>query len=246
MRIEIFQLILIQVITFIGIILALRAILYHHARQSLNRLQRLYQETLEKEEVLKEEIEGTKRMRQEEIDKAKKEAGEIIQESKKGSQEKAQEIIASAEKEAKKILEKSTKQLEGEKREIATSMEKKAVGWIEKTIGHILSSRTKLKFHQDLMDELIEEFEKSKDNWIKDTASIDKIEVLSAYPLERVQKEKIAKFFLDYLKRDIDFRFNTDENLIGGLIIDLKGKVIDGSLKNRISQALKIVKASQT
>jgi len=238
----ILQLVLIQVITFVGIVIALRGILYRNTHEALGRLQDLQKETLEREEVLKQEIVDAKQMHEEEVRKAKEEAARIVQEEKEKAQKKSKEVIASAEAEADRVLSKATVQLEKLKSELSASMGKKAAIWAEAILKSVLSLRVRDKFHQEISNELIEELKGAKHEWIHDVPGIKTVEIVSASPLTQPQKDSITSIFSSYLDKNVKFDFSTDENLIGGLIIDLNKRTIDGSLRNKISQSLKEAK----
>ena len=237
----ILQVLLIQILTFIGIVLVLRGLLYRHARQALDRLKSLHEETLEKEEILKEKVEITKVMHEEEIKKAKQEAESLIEQTKKEAQAKAQQIITSAEEDAEKIIEKSALQLERFKKEVLSSLGKKIALWTQQSIEDVLSPYTKDIIHQSLADEVIEELKKGEGELVKEGEDIEKIEVFSAVSLLQSQKDKVNDVFSRYLEKGRELDFNIDESLIGGLIININNRIIDGSLKNRIGQTVKAI-----
>ncbi len=238
------QIIIFQILTFLGIILVLRGVLYRHARQAVNRLQSLHEATLEKETVLKEEIEAAKQMREEEIKRAQIEGQQLTGEMTKEAQDKAKEILASAEAEAEKILEKAKVQLEKFKSEATASLERKAAGWIEKAIDTALSPRSKTSFHQELVDELLEELEgQGKINGLA-SESVDSIEVVTAGLLTDAQTKRINRLLEGCFKNKPAVHYRVEADLLGGLILDLRKKTIDGSLRNRIRQALRLARES--
>ena len=65
---------------------------------------------------------------------------------------------------------------------------------------------------------------------------IAEVEVISAYPLEDNQQEKIKKIMAKRLGKKIDITTRIDKSLIGGAIIRAGDSVIDASLRGRLKQ----------
>ena len=62
------------------------------------------------------------------------------------------------------------------------------------------------------------------------------VEVISAYPLEDQQREKIKQVMAKRLGKKIEITARTDQGLIGGAVIRAGDSVIDASLKGRLRQ----------
>ena len=108
----ILQLILLQVITLVVIILILRRIFSGHINSTLNNLQALYQDNLQRQEVLNEEITKAKAFREQEMVKVREETEAILDAARKKAQGKEEEVIASDQSQAKDILERANLQME--------------------------------------------------------------------------------------------------------------------------------------
>ncbi len=62
------------------------------------------------------------------------------------------------------------------------------------------------------------------------------VEVISAYPLEAEQQEKIKQVMAKRLGRKIEITTHVDQSLIGGAVIRAGDSVIDASLRGRLKQ----------
>lgn len=63
------------------------------------------------------------------------------------------------------------------------------------------------------------------------------VRVTSALPLSEMEKEKIReKLLVTTPYEDVEIQYQVDESLIGGVILQLGDKVVDGSLKYRFSE----------
>ncbi len=238
------SIIVIQFVTFIGIIVALRGLLYRNAQQAVNRLQVLHEETLEKESVLKEEITSAKQLREEEAVKAKEEAEKIVEESREKAQQEAEKLLDEAREEGKRIAEKAEGQLEKFKTRVKDELETQSIKWIEKAIDLVLDPHLKKSFHHDLVEQVITELETAGEKTIteiKDIKEVEDIEVISAGELAEDHKERVNKLLRKCFSEEVKFHFKVNASLLGGIVIDLRKKILDGSIRNRISQALKKV-----
>ena len=239
----ILKLILIQIGALFIIIFVLRQIFARHVNRALTNLQNLYQDNLKREEVLNEEIARTKTLREQEIAKAKEDARGIITEAKTKAREEADKLLLDAENKgkarAREILEKANLQLENEHRQMLQSMQDKIAHFSESAVGYILGQKAKRILQDELTEELLNELKDIPKEQVKLKEGLDEVKVTCAYPIEKPGKERIKGVVCQYLgKKDLNFNFKVDEAIIGGLIFNFGGQVIDGSLRSRLRQAL--------
>jgi F-type H+-transporting ATPase subunit delta len=67
-----------------------------------------------------------------------------------------------------------------------------------------------------------------------DSEGIAEVEVVSAYPLESAQQQKIADAMGKRLGKKIEISTRTDKSLIGGAVIRAGDSVIDASIRGRL------------
>ena len=60
-------------------------------------------------------------------------------------------------------------------------------------------------------------------------------EVVSARPLGEAQRERLARTLKESVGRDVRIDARTDESLIGGLVVRVGSKMIDTSIRSRLS-----------
>ncbi len=58
--------------------------------------------------------------------------------------------------------------------------------------------------------------------------------VTSAVSLTEDEKEKLKKKLEDVNKSRVDLEFFIDETILGGIIVEIDGKILDGSIKSRL------------
>lgn len=238
----ILQLILIQVATLIVIVFILRQIFIRHVNSALANLRSLYQDNLKKEDVLNDEISHTKKLRHQEIARAKQEADQIRLEAKQAAEEESKKLISDAqnqaEAQASRILEKANLQVDSQYRRMVQSLQEEVANFSEDAINCILSQKSKRILQEQLIKELLQELKGAPKDQVEMEEGTNEIGVTCAYALGDSEKKQIREAVCQYLgKEKLNFSFNIDQALIGGLILNFGGKIIDGGLYNRLRQA---------
>ena len=81
---------------------------------------------------------------------------------------------------------------------------------------------------------------------LKDKIAEDKneveAEVVSAKALTKTQADKLAKTLKAQLGKDVTINATVDESLIGGLIVKVGSKMIDTSIRSKLSQLQNVMK----
>lgn len=234
------QLLAIQVVTFIGIIFLMRFIFSRQLKIALDRLNTLHEENLAKEEELNEELRRAKEESQAEIERGKQEAELIIDEAKKEAvrtrlaleeEAKAQaaKIVAGGHTEAEKLKEKMSKDIQGASVELASKM-----------ISELLIEADKIALQYQFTNEIIEEISRLPKEQFN--VQSKEIKVISSFPLLARQEEELKKALGDKLGGEPEIKKRIDAGLIGGLIIEIGGMVIDGTLKNKLQRIIPYLK----
>src|SRR5918999_5291879 len=151
------QLVIIQVITFGLLIFILRRFFHRQAAQSLGRLQGLYQENLKREEELER--------RRDEMDlelKAKvaqhgEELKRLRAEAEAAAQQIQDDMLTKAREDARRIMGEAENKTERLKTTLVREMEDKALGLAASIIEHLFTAPVARGIHQHLIDELVEE-----------------------------------------------------------------------------------------
>ena len=234
------QLLAIQVVTFIGIIFLMRFLFSRHLKTALDRLNTLHEENLAKEEELNEELKRAKEESRAEIERGKQEAELIIEDAKKEAtrarlaleeeaKAQAEKIVAAGKAEAEKLKETMFKDIQAQSVELASKM-----------ISALLIEADKIALQYQFANEIIEEIArlpkeqfniKSKD-----------IKVTSSFPLLERQRDELKKVLAEKLGSAPEIKEQIDAKLIGGLIIEIGGMVIDGTLKNKLQRIIPYLK----
>jgi ATP synthase F1 delta subunit len=234
------QLVIIQVLTFIVLILFLRLLFYRHLSSALARLKRLNEENLAREETLKQELERAKREREAEIAKGREEAKNMIEQAKGEAEkfkdesfaqtrEKVKTMITEAERRGKRIEEESMRKLEERTLEFSCEM-----------VKHIFKGKGRDALHRELIDELIEEIKTLDKQKLK--TSETQAQLYSAYPLSSEQKKRLEDILSSKMGNTIILKEEIDKDIITGIVVKIGTLVIDGSLKNKLRRIVPYLK----
>ncbi len=232
------QFIIILLIIFAMLIVVLRVFSNRFLNTALNKLNVLHEENLGKEAQLTEELKIAKEEARAEI-KRGQEAARVIIEEAKAEAMKARLVM---EEEARKRVEKIINDGKEDALKYKELAEKEArdtaLDLSVKLIEQFFTDKDKSALQHELLDEVIRavgELEKDKFG-----ISADKVKIISSFEMDSSQREKLEKALGGKLGYLPVFEETINSGLIGGLIIEMGGFMIDGSLKNKLSKACKL------
>jgi F-type H+-transporting ATPase subunit b len=195
------QLVIIQVITFGLLIFILRRFFHRQAAQSLGRLQGLYQENLKREEELER--------RRDEMDlelKAKvaqhgEELKRLRAEAEATAQQIQDDVLTKAREDARRIMGEAENKTERLKTNLVREMEDKALGLAASIIEHLFTAPVARGIHQHLVDELVEEIGGSDGHRLP--PAVETAEIVVRFPLTEPQKAQIIRMLSSKMGRPV-------------------------------------------
>ncbi|MDD5116407.1 MAG: F0F1 ATP synthase subunit delta [Candidatus Omnitrophica bacterium] len=237
----VWQIILIQIATFTLIVLFLRWLLYSHISRALERLQKLNQQNMEKEKVLKEEFERARKQAETEIQQGRLEAENIKEQAKEEGEKARRSLLESSKEEAKRIVNEGVRDSQRKYNDLLLDMQDKAVYLAADIVKYIFTERIRKVLHEQVIDELIDDVDGLDKEKIR--AQGDRAEIVCAFPLEEHQKQRLQQALSNKLERNIVLEEAIEPEIVGGLIIRLSGfVVIDGSIRNKFKRILPVMK----
>jgi len=237
------QLILIQGVTFVLIILFLRRLLYSQTSRALKRLQQLNQQNLEKGKVLREELERAKKQIKVEIEEGKKEGENIKEKAVQSAEKETRKILETAQKEAKRIIKEAEEDNQRKSKDLRLQMQDKTVYLAMDIVKYIFTEQGRRNLQNQFVDELISEMENIQiENEKMGDCSDNNVEMISAYPLDEEQKQRVKQILCSKLNKEINLDEQVNTEIIAGLVIKLGGFIIDGSIKNKFKKVMPLMK----
>ncbi|MFH0924870.1 MAG: F0F1 ATP synthase subunit delta [bacterium] len=229
-----YQLMIIMIITFIILIFGLKMFFSKYLNKAVARLKKLQHENEAQAEKLAKEFEALKLKREAEVLKAQEKAKMIIDEANRKENIIYQEGKTRAEKEYQERLEESKKILEKVKQNLISNFHDQTINNATRIIKFLFSDKGKDALQHLLVLEIIEEIRGiSRDKFLE---RIDRIRVYTPYNLDQEEKQKLIEVFSEKMDKSVQLEEIVDREIIGGLIINIRAMVIDGSLKKKMEK----------
>lgn len=234
------QLILIPLGTFVGLIIVLRLVFYKDLGSALSRLKNLHEDGLQKETQLNEELQRIKQEGTAEAERSRHEADRIIEEARKEANILRAKLEDEAREESRKIVNHGHEELDSLRKAVMADIKTQALDFSLRIINSIFSEKGKESLQRQLTEEVIDEIDKIEKE--RFPLKIDKTEVISSCPLSEQEKSLLQRMLSGKLNHEVVLIEHVRPELISGLVIKMDKFVIDGSLKNKLAKAIEYFK----
>lgn len=97
----------------------------------------------------------------------------------------------------------------------------------------LLCEKARISCYFDSADEYKALFDASR--------RISNAKVTSAVELTAEEKQKLKSKLEGTCKGEVNLEYFIDESLLGGLVVELDGKILDGSLRHRLSEVKEVI-----
>lgn len=231
----IIQLIIIQVITFVIIVVFLKKLLYTETAKESDRLKKLREEFSQKEKELKARIDEAGKDAEGKLAKAAEDARKYRDAKEKEAEEQKESILAKAREMAEGMVKNAVNSKQKIREEIEIEVREKIPAAAVQIFKEAMPPAAVEFIHSELVAELIGKVKKMEKNMF--SRNTDKGDMVSAYPVKRAEKTKIVTAISDRAGRDIVLTEKEDRSLGAGVVIKLGALIIDGSLENKLKQA---------
>jgi F0F1-type ATP synthase delta subunit len=231
----IFQLLLIQIVTFAALVFVLRKLLFTEANSEVKRLKVLNEENEKKAEELRQKVAQAQAEYEEKLKKAEEDIRRLKEEAQKEIENRHNEAVQRAKEEAEKIITQARNSKEKMRQEIKLELEGQMVGCACDLVKVSFDERFYKNIHEELMASIIDGLNHIDENKI--SAQLEHAQVVSPFSLTPEQKQEIKKIISKKASRPMDIKEEADKELIAGAVIKLGNLIIDGSLANRLEEA---------
>lgn len=227
--------VLVQIVSFLVMLLILRAWVYKPVLNMLDNRRKTIAQGLEDARIAEEARANAEKEAEEILSKAQLEAAQRVREATERADEAADEIRVEAEKEAAEIrhnaqldAEEAKTQALGELRGQVAAL---AIAAAQRIIGEALDE----KRQHTLIEEFFSGVKAGKVTLIEGEALTGtSAEVISALPLTAEEQETVRSDVIGKMGSGASISFRVDPNILGGLVIRVGDKVLDGSVSGKL------------
>ncbi|MCX5678709.1 MAG: F0F1 ATP synthase subunit delta [Candidatus Omnitrophica bacterium] len=230
----VFQLVVVQIVTFIAIVFVLRKLLYSESAKEMLRLRKIKEETAVKQRELQQKIDEAQDAYSEKIAEAEQKTRAFRIKAEEEIEELKKKILSKAKEDAEQIVKSAFNAKEKIREEIGEEMRKKAPLLASRVFKEVLSPEVQEMMHKELVRDVIDKIRNTEKTAFK--SKIEKGEIVSAYPLSKNDKLVVESLIHDSLGYQIPLYETEDSQLVAGVLIKLGTILIDGSLNNRLKQ----------
>lgn len=226
---------IVQIINFLIIMLVLKVWVYSPLQRALTKRRETIEKGLEDARIAAEARENAEKDAAEILAEAQTNAAQVIREAKEKAELAARDVRADVEADIAKTRQDALVEIDHERErvlgELRSNVASLAIAAAQKLIGEALDEKRQ--------HELVTEFFSGVKNGritILEGNEIEgqSAEVLSALPLTSEEQATITGEMLNKLGEKTEVNFKVDPNILGGLILKVGDKVVDGSVAGQI------------
>ena len=226
----------VQIFNFLIVLVVLRAWVYKPVVGLLQKRRETIAQGLEDARVAAEARENAEKEAESVVAAAQQEANTIVREATDRAEQAAGEVKAEAEKEAEAARQSALAEGEQLKNqalgEVRGQVAALAIAAAQKVINETLDE----KRQQKLIDEFFSGLEGGKVIVLEgEQLEGQSATVTSALPLSADETQRIEKNLRDQLGSDAEVEFKVNPAILGGLVVRVGDKVVDGSVSGKLT-----------
>ena len=227
--------VLVQIVSFLVMLVILRAWVYKPVLNMLENRRKTIAQGLEDARIAEEARANAEKEAQEILTKAQQQAAERVREATERADEAARAIKEEAESEASEIRQAAQAEAEHSKTqalgELRGQVATLAIAAAQRIIGEALDERRQ----HALIEEFFSGVKSGKVTLIEgETLTGANAEVTSALPLTPEEQETVRNDIVKKMGSGASISFRVDPNILGGLVIRVGDKVLDGSVSGKL------------
>ena len=232
---------LFQVINFAVLLFVLKRVLYRPVKEIMEKRRGIVAESMEEAETAKKEAEGLKESYQEELNRTKELRLQMMEKMKEEVAEERRRLLLEAQGEAGLILDKERGLFEAEKRRSEAELKEKASEVVSAFALNIIKDVSDEELHRSIFRRFLGETGKmaSEISGLWKEGKPVSIALISAYPLREEEIKMFREALGSSLSKEVNIGSVTDSALIAGVKIKAFDMVYDFSVSGQI-EALKM------
>ena len=226
---------LVQVFNFLIIFVILAAWMYKPLLNMMQKRRETIARGLEDARIASEARENAEKEAEEILAKAQQEAGKIVREATERGEQVRVEIKEAAETEIVQLREDATVDAQQEKEKVLGDLRGQIAALSIAAAQKVISESLDEKRQRALIDDFFSGVKTGKVVLLEGKSiSGTSAEVTSALPLTKKEQETVSKDVIGKLGESATISFRVDPNILGGLVIRIGDKILDGSVAGKL------------
>jgi len=226
-----------QIVSFLLLLFILRAVGYKPIQKILQERQERIQKGLEDARAAEETRARIEAEREEILARARAEAEEMVAEARRRSQEEREKLLAQAREEAERIRATARQEAEAERAQLLGQMREQIVALAmvaaHKLVGEALDEQRQralvAAFFSGVREGRVEILP-------EEMPAEGPVVVTSALPLTEAEASIVRRELASWLGREPEVAFRVDPAVLGGLVVRIGDRVVDGSFAGQLEQ----------
>lgn len=236
--------VIIQTIVFTIVILILRRLMYKDTMSAVNRLKLVDEDNVKRMDGMKQKIREAEEEYRRKMEQTAEDVRKQREEAMKETAKEKEKILVKAREESDRIVSSAKKLEVRAGQRIAMELEMKGMEFAGKLVRTLFSTEIEKILDGQLVNELIAEIENMDAGRL--SVDVGEVGITTRYPLNAAHKTKIKSIMEKKMGHKVDLREEVKEGMIGGIILKLGSLILDGSLENKIKEAMEELKHSNT
>ncbi|MBL7075927.1 MAG: F0F1 ATP synthase subunit delta [Kiritimatiellae bacterium] len=232
--------VLTHVVVLVVVIVLIKRILLGDTSKAVESVREVEAEIRKKEAGIREQIEEHERVFQQQKIAAEKELDEHRTQADKEVARARDQVLGEAKAEADRLIEQAKRNEEKFRQQISQDMEEKAVLYSGEIFDLVFTEKMAEAVDQVFTGELLDALDALDSTSI--TVDTNDVAFTAARPIAPEQKARLEAILKEKFEADIKVQEDIQEDLVAGLAFKLGSLEIDGSLSNRMKEAVEEVK----
>lgn len=242
--------IIINLVTFLAMVLVFRKVMVSSSYDETKRLQQQNLENSRKAVELEQKIEEAEKHYKEKLVRAEDEIKKLKERAVKEAEVLKEQIVTKAKEERDRLIEQAINAREKLREDIEAGLVEKSLELSRRIVTEIFNSEHQKLVYDAFLKEVFEAMEKmdlgTRKGVIPGTtvpvpahssAGITQCRVQSSHALDPRQREKLIKILSERAGEKVSLEEVTDKGLIAGIIVQIGSFRIDGSLAAKFRKA---------
>lgn len=236
MMVPIGVLLIVQIVMFAVLAFVLKRLVLNDTLKAVAQLRQVEAEVGHKEEAMRRRIEENEREFQRKSAEAQEEARKAREAAEKELAKTRASLLEESKKERDRIIAEAEKHKDRMRQELLREADKQSVEYALQMFAMVFSDRISADLNRGFVEELLAALEEVDGDSISVDASA--VEVTASHAMAPDLREQVGDLLRRKFRIESKFQEKVDPALIAGIKVKLGSLEIDGTLRNRMGEAV--------